>query len=207
MEGGLADSFLTLVFRMSVLKILLLSLQKKEAMKENKTGIYSSASLEFITVANEYCAFLELQKEYTPKDFVDKCTKLLPLLYLKTSLLPRFEPILEEPAEKFVTEYDYNHLNNNIAEKLGEHNDFLEVFHEDMQYSDTPILAYISESLCDIYQDLKDTLQNFELAAEEAMNDAMYECQSNFENIWGQTLVNVLRPLHQLKYSSIFDEE
>lgn len=176
-------------------------------MEDNKTGIYSSASIEFITVANEFCGFLELQNQFSPKDFVDKGTKLLPLLYLKASLLPRFEPRLDESPEKFVSEYDYNHMNNNIAEKLGENNDFLEVFHDDMQYSDTPILASVSENLCDIYQDLKDTLQNFELAAEDVMNDAMFECQSSFETVWGQSLVNALRALHQMKHNGVFEQD
>ncbi len=175
-------------------------------MEENKTGIYSSATIEFITVANEYCGFLELQNQFPAKDFVDKSTKLLPLLYLKACLLPKFEPRLDDVPEKFVSEYDYNHINNNIAEKLGEHNDFLEVFHDDMQYSDTPILSSVSENLCDIYQDLKNTLSNFELAAEDVMNDAMFECQSNFETLWGQALVNALRALHQMRFSGVFDD-
>ncbi len=176
-------------------------------MEENKSGIYSSASIEFITVANEYCGFLELQGQFSAVDFVDKACKLLPLLYLKASLLPKFEQQLDDEVEKFVSEYDYNHINNQTAEKLGEHNDYLEVFHEDMQYSDTPIIANISENLADIYQNLKDTLQNFELAAEEVMNDALFECQINFEEYWGQQLVNALRALHQLKHNSDFQNK
>lgn len=178
-------------------------------MKHEKApeGIYSRPSIEFITVANEYCGFLDLQNEFTPKTFVEKATKLLPLLYLKASLLPKFEHRLEEMPERFVTEYDYNHLSNNIAEKLGEKNDYLETFHEDMQYSDTPIVAYISENLADIYQDLKDTLSNFELAAEDVMNDAMAVCQENFQTIWGQALTNALKALHQICYSDAFEDE
>ena len=175
-------------------------------MEDNKEGIYSRASIEFITVANEYCGFLELQNEFTTEDFIDKLTKLLPLLYLKVSLLPRFNARMEELPEKFVSEYDYNHLVNNLAEKLGERNDYLEVFHEEMQYSDTPIVVSIAENLADIYQDLKDTLNNFELAAEDVMNDTMVVCQNNFETYWGQTLTNALRAVHQVRYSNTFDE-
>lgn len=176
-------------------------------MKNNKDGIYSKASIEFITVANEYCGFMEIQNEFTTKDFIDKLAKLLPLLYLKVSLLPRFETRMEEMPEKFVSEYDYNHLINNLAEKLGEQNDYLEVFHEEMQYSDTPIVASIAENLADIYQDLKDTLNNFELAAEDVMNDAMVVCQINFETYWGQALTNALRAIHQIRFSDTFDEQ
>lgn len=176
-------------------------------MEDNKEGIYSRASIEFITVANEYCGFLELQNDFTAEDFIDKLTKLLPLLYLKVSLLPRFNARMEEMPEKFVSEYDYSHLINNLAEKLGERNDYLEVFHEEMQFSDTPIVASIAENLADIYQDLKDTLNNFELAAEDVMNDTMVVCQTNFETYWGQALTNALRALHQVRFSDTFDEE
>lgn len=174
-------------------------------MEDNKEGIYSRASIEFITVANEYCGFMELQNEYEANDFIDKCTKLLPLVYLKASLLPKLEARMEELPEKFVTEYDYSHLMNNLAEKLGEQNDYLEVFHEDMQYSDTPIGASIAENLADIYQDLKDTLNNFELASEDVMHDAIVSCQNNFGAYWGQSLANALRALHQAKYTEDFD--
>lgn len=172
-----------------------------------KQGIYSRECIEFITVANEYCGFLDLQNNFSPKDFVDKTTKLLPLLYLKMSLLPDFTKRLEEETEKFVSEYDYNYLSNNIAEKLGDKNDYLEVFHDDMQFSDTPIIAYISENLADIYQALKDTLSNFELATEDVMNDSIAECQHSFKEYWGQALTNALRALHQLNYNHDFEEE
>lgn len=174
---------------------------------DNTDGIYSKACIEFITVANEYCGFLDLQKKYSPQDFVDKATKLLPLLYLKISLLPEFSPRIDDEPEKFVTEYDYNFIANNISEKLGDKNDYLEVFLDDMQYSDTPIIAYISENLTDIYQDLKDTLSNFELGSEDVMNDAIVMCQNNFKNYWGQALTNALRALHQAKYNHSFDNE
>lgn len=175
--------------------------------QNNDQAIYSRSSIEFITVANEYCGFLELHQEFSPVDFVDKATKLLPLLYLKVSLLPKLTQQLEEEPEKFVTEYDYNNVINNIAEKLGEKNDYLEVFHEDMQYSETPIVAYISENLADIYQDLKDMLTNFELASEQVMNDALALCQDNFKTYWGTSLTNVLRALHHINYTDTLDQQ
>ena len=34
------------------------------------------------------------------------------------------------------------------------------------------------------------------------MNDALYVCIENFKSYWGQKLVNVLRALHSLKYTT-----
>lgn len=177
-----------------------------EELNQQK-GIYNRSVIEFITVANQYCVFLETQSELSAKEFVDKSTKLLPLLYLKASLLPIFEARLEDAPETFISEYDYNFILNTIAEKLEDKNDYLEVFHDDIQYSDTPIIAYISENLSDIYQDLKNTISNFELANEDVMNDAMMVCQESFKSYWGQQLVNALRALHQLNYSEAFEKE
>jgi hypothetical protein len=176
---------------------------------ENKEQhpIYSKSSIEFITIASEYCGYIERQQEFNVTDFIDKTTKLIPLIYLKMSLLPEFTPDLEESPEKFVSEYDYNYMQNGIAEKLGANNDYLEVFHEDMQYSDTPIIAYISENLVDIYQSLKDTISNYDLGSEEAIINAMAECQQNFINYWGQRLTSALKALHYIKYNVNFDED
>jgi len=33
------------------------------------------------------------------------------------------------------------------------------------------------------------------------MNDAVWECRMNFENFWGQTLVNSMRAIHKFIYS------
>jgi hypothetical protein len=33
------------------------------------------------------------------------------------------------------------------------------------------------------------------------MNDAVWECRMNFENFWGQKLVNSLRAIHKFIYS------
>lgn len=71
-----------------------------------------------------------------------------------------------------------------------------------MKYSETPISASISEDLTDIYQDIKNFITIFERGITENMNDALYVCMENFKAYWGQKLVNVLRALHSLKYST-----
>ena len=60
-----------------------------------------------MTVAAEYCGFLERARDMKRYDFVDTALKILPLLYLKATLLPPCEPIGEDEPEIFVTEEDY----------------------------------------------------------------------------------------------------
>ena len=169
--------------------------------KESQT-IFDKNVIEFVTVAAETCAFLERAGEMNRTDFVDKSLKLLPLLYLKTSLLPECMPINDGMLETFVTEDSYEALRNTIAQVMGEKDDYLEVFVPDMVYSDQPIKKNISEDLADIYQDLRDFIFVFQLGLNETMNDALATCQENFKDFWGQKLVNTLRALHDAKYNS-----
>jgi serine/threonine protein phosphatase PrpC len=81
----------------------------------------------------------------------------------------------------------------NVASTLA-----VEVFVEEMQYSDEPITAFISENIADIYQELRDLCSNFQLEDEDVQNDALYAYVEAFEQHWGQKLLNVLRPLHVL---------
>lgn len=167
--------------------------------KESQT-IFDKNVIEFVTVAAEFCAFLERAESMKRSDFVDTSLKILPLLYLKASLLPPCERLGEEELETYVTEEVYEILRLNLAELMSEKDDYLDVFVEDMVYSDQPIKKCISEDLADIYQDIRDFIFVFQLGLNETMNDSLALCQENFGLLWGQKLVNTLRALHDVKY-------
>jgi len=170
-----------------------------------KEIVYSRDSIEFVTVAVQYCAYLENFDEVTESDLTDKLTKILPLLYLKTSMVPETDTVNDEDPEISVTEDDYNYISSKLYNVFLNNDTYLEVFLQDMKYSETPIAASISEDLADIYQDLKNFSTIFERGITENMNDALYVCMENFKTYWGQKLVNVLRALHSLKYSAESD--
>ena len=57
--------------------------------------IYAHDTLEFVTVAAEYCALLERTTDngqQTTDELVGTLLKLLPLLYMKVQLLPEEPP-------------------------------------------------------------------------------------------------------------------
>lgn len=162
--------------------------------------VYSKNVIEFVTVANEYCSILETAGSQTTRIFLDKVQKILPLLYLKISVLPEVESYEEMGLEKFVSEVDYNFLQQKVMNLLGEHDDFQEVFDVEMQFSDAPLTASISECLADIYQDLKDFLMSYRTSDELVMQEALWLCMDNFKTFWGQRLVNALRAVHSLIY-------
>ena len=174
--------------------------------KESQT-IFEKNVIEFVTVAAEFCAFLERAEHMKRKAFVDTSLKILPLLYLKASMLPKCETIGNEALETFVTEETYEILRMNLAGLLAEKDDYLDVFVSDMKYSDQPITRNISEDLADIYQDIRDFIFVFQPGLNETMNDSLAVCRENFALYWGQKLVNTLRALHDVKYNQPEDEE
>lgn len=170
-------------------------------MEKENNPIYERNTLEFVTVALEFCTFLENAGQSGLLDFADKAIKLLPLLYLKATLLPEVEEDDETELELMVTEDMYESVRSRLAALLGENDPYLETFHPDMQYSDTPIAAFISENLADVYQDTGNFISLFRQGNEEAMLQAIALCRNNFREFWGQQVLNALKALHALRYT------
>ena len=170
-------------------------------MDSSSDPVYSRNVVEFVAVANEFCKYAEHASELKGDELLKILQRILPLMYLKASLLPKLEPFFEDGNEKFVTEADWNAVNDNLKEKFGTANDYLEVFDEKINDSEGPVVSGISENIADMYQDIKDFLLLYQTGTGEVMNDAVWECRMNFENFWGQKLVNSMRAIHKYIYS------
>lgn len=164
----------------------------------NNNTIYSQGALDFVQVAAQTCLLLEHASEEEQFNLVEKLCRLLPLLYLKAHLLPQLEQQSDDYLQDFVTEEDYNMVANDIKDQLGTDDSYLEVFVDDMRYSDEPITAFISENLADIYQELKNFVANYQIDNETVRNDTLAICLQSFREHWGQKLLNALRALHVL---------
>ena len=170
-------------------------------MENTNAPVYDRNTIEFVTVALEFCTFIEKSGELSLYEFADKSVKLLPLLYLKATLLPDAETDNEPDPEQTVTEDMYEGIRTRLSNLLGEYDVYLETFHQDMQYSDTPIAATISENLADVYQDTGNFVSTFRQGNEEAMLEAIALCRENFRTYWGGQLLNALKALHNIRYS------
>jgi hypothetical protein len=169
--------------------------------------VYSKNVIEFVTVAAETCLFLEHSAEFSHDDFIQKAVKILPLLYLNASLIDIPQAVFDDAPEHFVNEEDYLFVREQLEQLLGNDDSYLEVFHPDMAMSDTPIAAFVSENLADIYQEMKDFAANYQLADTDIMNDALVACLEAFGEHWGQKLLNALRALHAIRFSDSFGFE
>lgn len=170
-------------------------------MDTNSDPAYSRNVVEFVAVANEFCKYAEHASELKGDELLKILQRILPLMYLKASLLPQLDPFFEDGNEKFVTEADWTDINESLKEKFGTANDYLEVFDEKINETEGPVISSISENMADIYQDIKDFLLLYQTGTGEVMNDAVWECRMNFENFWGQKLVNSMRAIHKFIYS------
>ncbi len=162
--------------------------------------VFEKNVVEFVTVAAEYCIFLEQISGKERVQATDVLLKLLPLLYLKASMLPEEESDETVVLSESVTEQDYDAVRADVASLLGSDDDYLEVFSEDMKYSDVPVRKTVSEDLADIYQPIKNFIESFRSGVNEIMTEAVVCCREQFVSYWGQTLTNTLRALHSLRY-------
>jgi hypothetical protein len=170
-------------------------------MDSSSEPVYSRNVIEFVAVANEFCKYVDHASELKGDELLKILQRILPLMYLKASLLPKLEPFFENGNEKFVTENDWIRVSENLREKFGTADDYMEVFDDKAKDSEGVVVATISENMSDIYQDLKDFLLLYQTGTNEVMNDAVWECRLNFENFWGQKLVNSMRAIHSFIYS------
>jgi hypothetical protein len=170
-------------------------------MENSSEPVYSRNVIEFVAVANEFCKYTEHSSELKGDEMLKIFQRILPLMYLKASLLPQLEPFFEDGNEKFITENDWILVHTKLREKLGTADDYLEIFDEKALETEGAVVASISENLADIYQDIKDFLLLYQTGTNEVMNDAIWECRLNFETFWGQKLVNSMRAIHNFIYS------
>ena len=84
-------------------------------------------------------------------------------------------------AEDCVTEEQYNYLYAELHNKLGQYDEYLEVFDDSMQYSEAPVVNSIAEKVCDIYQDLKNFTFSYRSGMPEIIEEAIWELNNNFE--------------------------
>lgn len=163
--------------------------------------VYSSPVVEFVTVGAEYCAFLEQSEGRDKETFIDTLLKLLPLLYVKATLLPKVEGSDVFGAETFVTEADYEWLRATLTAVMGEDDAYEDLIYDEQMQTDESQWKSVGEELADIYQPVRDFVETFRAGVEDNIAEALWALNDSFELFWGGNLVDVLRRLHRVKYT------
>ena len=158
-------------------------------------------SLSFIALTNEFCQAVEHAESATREDFLANMLKILPRIYIIAHDLERDFTFSDYSIEPYLTEDVYNQVSEVMSRVLAEEDVYLEVFVEDMKYSDTPIASSISENLADLYQVFFNFIATIKDAPTKAQIELIGLCKSDFRTYWGQTLCNVLRAMHAAYYN------
>lgn len=168
-------------------------------MSENKI---STNAIAFIGLCSEYCTLIQGASATDSQTLVNTAVKLLPRIYIVATDLQ--ETGIEETGyiDNVLEEYQYDQAREQLQAALGENDTFLEVFEQDMKYSDTPIAASLSEGLTDLYQ----VFYNFIASVKDAPDDVILEncaaVKEDFNNYWSQILCNIMRPLNHIAHSA-----
>jgi len=162
---------------------------------------YSRKVLEMITVANEFCLFLEKSQEYTLTEFLGFLQKILPLIYLKASLLPDIIVDDESFTEHYLTEEQWEAMFNDLRMKLTDCDIFYYVDHNRTNESE-PIRGSISECVTDIYQDLKDFLLLYQKPLKAFKENAIRNCKYLFETRFGYRILDAQTAIHNYLFQN-----
>ncbi|MBQ9218996.1 MAG: DUF5063 domain-containing protein [Muribaculaceae bacterium] len=171
-------------------------------MTNNENNELSPNELAFIALTNEYCQTIERIHDYDRNTFVATMVKLLPRIFITADDL-EMNVMTDAYIEPALKETQYEQVRQALAQVMADEDVYLEVFLDDMKYSDTPISAMVSENLADLYQEFYNMVQAVQYASSDDQSDVVGLCYENFTDYWGQTLCNVLRALHHIKYTAI----
>ncbi len=168
--------------------------------EENTKPVYSQHVVEMLTVANEYCMFVEKAEEYTKKDIVEYMHKILPMLYLKGILTPATN--VEDPSanEKYVNEMQWERIFYNIKGPLGDDDKYWIVRNTGLNEYE-PQEASLADNLADIYQDMKDFLMLYQRNSDAAKENAVADFKNHFQNHWGVRALRAANRFHELMYN------
>lgn len=174
-------------------------------MSQSTSPVLNNNVLAFIGLSNEFCETLEQVRQFeSPTQLVDAMVRLLPRIYISATDL-RIDVMEEREGyvDSVLEEEYYDSIRRSIEALLGEDDAYLEVFEEDMKYSDTPVSASIAEGLCDIFQVLYNFISTIRSGdiTDDAMADAVTSVKEDFDNYWSATLCNVLRAVNHLAHT------
>lgn len=169
----------------------------------NNSELNEQLISEFITIAGEYCRALNCLHQFTVHGFATLLLRILPILYIKALNLPLYEDYDRDSVEKFVTEEEWTRVKLQLSKMFGK----TDKFNEQIGRFENNQTETISENLADIYQDLKDFTQLVALGIDDTIAEGVGEVKYNFEQYWGQRLLNSLKIIHHLYFNNKFSKQ
>lgn len=166
--------------------------------------IFSKQVLEFITVANDFCIFIEKSISYDKETILEYVNKVTPLLYIKGVLIPDILPSNPDANEKFVTEEMWTDIYSALKNILDK-DDTAYITENTKDENAQLIKISISELIADMYQDLKDFILLYQKNTKDAKENAVKSVRDYFLTHWGQRSIFILKTSFDILYPQQYD--
>jgi hypothetical protein len=157
--------------------------------------------LETVTIAQEFCNYLDSCESNSAKGIMEFMHRILPLLYLKGTFLPKVEVEYPEANERFVTMEQWENMFYMLRDKFGKDDEYW-IINPELLNENEPVKASLSENITDIYQDMKDFVLLFKKNTHAARQNAAAECKLLFETHWGYRVGNIIPKIHSVLYEN-----
>jgi len=151
---------------------------------------------EILTIAFEFCTYIEQSKSQKKEEILIYLNSLLPLLYLKGTLLQIPEQEFDYQAERHVTEQVWEDIYIELKELFKEDDSYF-VWNSELKEAEEQSL---SENIADIYQDAKDFILLYTTYSYHAKMTAIVMFTELFYARWGLIISSMLRHIHYLIY-------
>lgn len=164
---------------------------------------------DFFIAGMSFCEALRAAQPGDNKALTLFLLKIIPILYQRGLTLPSSsqafgsyynESLGNDIVHPQVTELEYTQLRNKLELVFGNDDYFLETMSEEMQFTDAPITARISECLADVYQPVQNLIESVRTSYDDISFDEIIATGEGFQTYWGDRLLATLRALHLLYY-------
>ena len=150
--------------------------------------------------ATAYCALIDLLASGKPDHFYERLHACLSRLAKSAAELPNdccAREVAREGHEMTHEEWGgvITQINRAVRQEVRR------LIEADKDYPDSAARAFmLSDSLADIYRDLRDGLQFCDLANDGGMQEAVWQWRFGYEHHWGLHLFDALHTVHRIRY-------
>jgi hypothetical protein len=162
----------------------------------NEDIVSEKSTKELVMAALQFCTFIENVHTYEQWQITDYLSLMLPLLYIKGSLLPDTEIEDNASCEQFLTEEQCASRYLALQERT-EEIEFFESYNWTLNEIETYSLC---EMVVDIYQALKNFLLLYNKGTFAARESSLFMLRYHFTACWGDQSSILIPYLHYLSY-------
>ena len=152
---------------------------------------------EFLILSDLYCQWVEESGRLSSEEFFEKMLNLFPKIYLRALSLPKIEVMYSADEEQLIGDREIRKIGMLLKTICASRDTYPTVGLNPSGRQYMIVRESLSESLSDLYLELKNFSLWYKQGALESMNDSIKICADHFRASWGIRLVGILRVLHE----------